>query len=41
MILMEDLAQRGTNSALILLSLTQNFGGVYITLSYHSRLSFL
>ena len=41
MILMEHLAQRRKNSALILLRLIRNFAGVYITLSYHSRLSFL
>ena len=41
MILMDDLVQRKKNSVLILLRLIQNFPGVYITLSYHSRLSFL
>ena len=41
MILMDDLVQRKKNSVLILLRLIRNFAGVYITLSYHSRLSFL
>ena len=41
MILMDDLVQRRKNSVLILLRLIKSFARVYITLSYHSRLSFL